>query len=263
MKQSDRYRSLYKLSKHPLIHPLVGAARKMAWKPTLFLLSLFMGKVTYFRMGTVSNKNCDFQIEPRFAEAYKAAETQQYMLGVDIWRYHINLWAVQQALKLEGDLVECGVYKGSTAMCNIVYFGLDKLPRKYYLFDTFDGLDEKIASPDEMSRLKDEYPDCYKFVVESFRPYPNVVIVKGSVPGTLAEQPIEKVAYLSIDMNCAAAERAAMEYFWPKLVTGGVIVLDDYGWPMCEEQKRMADEFAQSVGTMVMALPNGQGLIVK
>jgi hypothetical protein len=235
----------------------------MAKRPLLLLLSLFLGRVTYFRMGTISNKNCDFQNDPRFIKAYESAMRQQYMPDTDIWRYHINHWAVQQALKQEGDLVECGVYMGSTAISNIVYFGQEVTCRKYYLFDTFNGLDEKLSTKDEYDRLRDEYKDCYEFVVDAFKEYSNVVIVKGSVPETLSKVNIDKVAYLSIDMNCAYPELEAMQYFWPKLVKGGVIVLDDYGWPMCENQKLAADQFALSVGAMILSLPNGQGIIVK
>jgi predicted O-methyltransferase YrrM len=71
------------------------------------------------------------------------------------------------------------------------------------------------------------------------------------------------VAYLSLDMNIAAPERAALEHFWPKLVRGGVIVLDDYGWAAYSEQKASMDEFAAAHGIQVCCLPTGQGLIVK
>jgi hypothetical protein len=185
------------------------------------------------------------------------------MPDTDIWRYHVNHWAVRQALKLEGDFVECGVYKGSTAMSNIVYTNFGSLPRKYYLLDTFNGPDKEVSSPDEYNRLKEVYPDCYQFVLHTFAQYHNVEIIQGPVPNTLSKVKIDKVAYLSIDMNCAFPESEALMYFWPKLVKGGVIVLDDYGWPMCEEQKKAADHFAYLVGAMILALPNGQGVIVK
>jgi hypothetical protein len=243
---------------------MLEIARVVIKKPLIILLSVFLGRVTYFMMGTITNKNCDFQKEPKFAEAYKAAMKQQYMPDTDIWRYHVNHWAICQAMKLEGDFVECGVYKGSTAMSNMVYIDFKLVKnRKYYLFDTFDGLDKEIATKDEYSRLKDHYPDCYQFVVDSFKKYPNVVIVKGSVPSTLSQVRIDKVSYLSIDMNCAFAEYEAMQYFWGKMVKGGIIVLDDYGWAMCENQKIAADRFALEVGTEILSLPNGQGLIIK
>jgi predicted O-methyltransferase YrrM len=64
-------------------------------------------------------------------------------------------------------------------------------------------------------------------------------------------------------MNCAAPERKALEFLWPKLSSGGIIVLDDYCFSGREAQQISADKFAHSVGTRVLSLPTGQGLLIK
>jgi len=64
-------------------------------------------------------------------------------------------------------------------------------------------------------------------------------------------------------MNCVIPEIAAAEYFWDKLVPGAAIVLDDYGWIGCEEQKYAFNEFAKRKGVPILCLPTGQGLIIK
>jgi hypothetical protein len=64
-------------------------------------------------------------------------------------------------------------------------------------------------------------------------------------------------------MNCVQPEIAAMEYFWPKLVAGGVVIIDDYGFSGHEAQKTAADTFAESVGVKILSLPTGQGLMLK
>ena len=81
--------------------------------------------------------------------------------------------------------------------------------------------------------------------------------------GTLPTVPIDAVSYLSIDMNIAYPERLAIEYFWPKLVTGAVVVLDDYAWKGYEDQKATMDEFAATIGVEILTLPTGQGLLLK
>jgi hypothetical protein len=90
-----------------------------------------------------------------------------------------------------------------------------------------------------------------------------VHIVRGPVPDTLPSANISNVAYLSIDMNCTQPEIDALEYFWPLLVSGGLVVLDDYGFPGHEAQKAGADKVAKSVGVKVLTLPTGQGLLLK
>ena len=107
-----------------------------------------------------------------------------------------------------------------------------------------------------------KYEDCYDAVCKTFEGLP-VEIVRGVIPETLPRVKTARVCYLSIDMNCAAPEIAAAEFFWDKLVPGAVIVLDDYGWERHNEQKAAFDRFAAQRGVMVLALPTGQGLIFK
>jgi hypothetical protein len=64
-------------------------------------------------------------------------------------------------------------------------------------------------------------------------------------------------------MNCAAPEVAAARHFWPKMSPGGMIVLDDYGFTVHVEQRRAFDSFAAEQGVPLLALPTGQGLILK
>jgi len=83
------------------------------------------------------------------------------------------------------------------------------------------------------------------------------------VPETLDTVSIDKVSYLPLDMNVTEPELAALTYFWPKLVRGAVVLIDDYGWITCEQQKAAIDAFARKIGTPVLFLPTGQGIIVK
>jgi hypothetical protein len=64
-------------------------------------------------------------------------------------------------------------------------------------------------------------------------------------------------------MNNVMPEIAAAEYFWDKLVSGAVMVLDDYGFGTHVEQKLGFDAFAARKGVQVLSLPTGQGLIFK
>jgi hypothetical protein len=228
------------------------------------LLSLLLPSNTYNMLGLITDKNCDFMKNPQFLKGYAAAMRQQYKPSLGGWQVHVNQWAAFHAKQLEGDFVECGVNRGMYSMSNITYIDFKSLKeRKYYLFDTFCGLDQEFCTEEEYLVWKDQYPDCYEFVVDSFKEYPNVVIVKGPVPKTLSQVDIKKVAYLHIDMNCALPEAEALKYFWPKLERGGIVVLDDYGWPACINQKRAIDDFVSSVGVKVLSLPTGQGMIIK
>jgi hypothetical protein len=213
--------------------------------------------------------NHDFMRNPRYVKAYEVAEQA---LGYDhkmFWRLHVALWCATQAQKLPGDFVECGVWRGFLATAIMNYIPWPANGKQFYLFDTWEGLDERYLTEGErnnqakLDHFKPYYANQYEFVEAHFSNYPNVHLVKGSVPETLGSVEIAQVSYLSLDMNCTPPELAAAEYFWDRIVPGGMILLDDYGFVSYEDQKLGFDDFAAKHGVEILALPTGQGLMIK
>lgn len=232
--------------------------------------SVYLGSspLTYKQDGLATEHNADFMKDEAFMKSYNLGKNTGSWRKSEIhWRAYVACWAANKAKHLEGDFVECGVYRGGLARTVMHYVDFKKLPKKFYLLDTFCGLVEECLSDDEQKRgfreLGRRYDDCYEFVRDLFKEFGNVVIIRGTVPDTLPLVEARKVSYLSIDMNCAAPEIAAAEFFWDKLVSGAVMVLDDYGWANHIAQKRSFDEFAFRKGVQVLPLPTGQGLILK
>ncbi|MEE8141803.1 MAG: TylF/MycF/NovP-related O-methyltransferase [Planctomycetota bacterium] len=223
------------------------------------------GPLTYNRDGLATQHSSDFLQDDHFREAYRLGkEASGYDSDLQ-WRAYIACWAAAKGRRLEGDFVECGVNRGLLARTIIHYVDFERLPKTFYLLDTFHGLVPEQVTDEERKRGVDThyYGDCYEQVEETFGRFINVVLVKGAVPATLTQVPSEKVSYLSIDMNCAAPEIAAADFFWGKLVSGAVMVLDDYGWPNRDVQKKEFNKFAEERGVQILALPTGQGLIFK
>lgn len=225
--------------------------------------------VTYNTDGIATCNNCDFIKEERFAKAYQAAKDTNPWDGFTLqWRTHVVCYFANLVKKLEGDYVECGVNTGAYSRAVIEYIDFEKTGKTFYLFDTFDGLVKEQVTEDELEAGIGRYfksynkTGVYERVKETFKSY-NVEIIKGIVPDTLSLCTSERIAYLSVDMNCAAPEIAAAHYFWDKLVSGGVIVLDDYGFPMHINQKIAFDQFAKEKNVEILCLPTGQGIIFK
>ena len=219
-----------------------------------------------------NNKNLEALLDPQFLGAWnKAIEANKkgWPDGVpDIrWRAHIAIWAARNGIGLEGDFVECGVHTGilSLTICHYLDFG--RLSKNFYLFDTYDGIPIENLSGDELNLAKTHnenlYFDCYDITKDNFKTFPNAQLVKGIIPQSLVTVDIDKVSYLSIDLNNSVAEIAALKHFWPKLSPSAVILLDDYAWQRHETQKTAIDQFAASVDVAVASLPTGQGLIIK
>jgi len=222
---------------------------------------------TYNADGLITIHNCDFIKEERFARAYHSGKETGSWGGVEVqWRAFVACWAANKGATLEGDFVECGVNKGGLALTVMDYVNFKDMPHKtFYLLDTFEGLAEKYISEEEkkLGRTAGGYEECYDSVKKTFKEFTNVEIIRGTVPDTLPLVKTNKVCYLSIDMNCAEPEIAAAEFFWDKLVSGAVMVLDDYGWTNHIGQKRAFDNFAIKHNVEILSLPTGQGLIFK
>ena len=203
------------------------------------------------------NRNLSFLEDAALMEAVNAhAENAEEQAA--IWRTAVNAYFAKRSMALPGDIVECACYRGTTAriICDYVEFG--KSDKQMWLYDLFEHQQDMThhAMPNHGDGL-------YEFVRNRFAYAPNVHVVKGEVPGILAQHAPETVAHLHLDLNDVTAELAALEFFYDRLTPGGSIVLDDYGWLAYRDQKLAEDAFLSTRGASVLELPTGQGLLIK
>ena len=227
----------------------------------------------YDQDGLRSIHNHEFMDDPAFRKAY---ERGVRAAGDDYrwhWRVHIGLWAAACAARLEGDFVECGVNRGFLSSAIMDYLNWDSLGKRFYLLDTFRGLDERFVSPADRASGAIEknikslasgfYAQGIEEVRANFSQWKNVSLIEGSIPETLPQVRTEKIAYLHLDMNCSQPEIAAIEFFWDRLVQGAFVLLDDYAYYGYLSQKLAMDRFAQEKRIKFLSLPTGQGLLIK
>ncbi|WP_299812451.1 TylF/MycF/NovP-related O-methyltransferase [uncultured Roseibium sp.] len=214
----------------------------------------------------VRKKNLSFMSDKDFAFAWgKAVEGNRPAWGgrtKDVrWRAHTAVWAAKHGLTLEGDFVECGVFLGllSLTICHSLKF--EQIPRNFYLFDTFDGIPDD--GRDATKKQNRAYFDCFEYAKKNFSPFPNVRLIQGALPGTLPEAPVEKIAYLSVDLNHAKYEKEVITELWDRLSRSAIVLIDDYAFQSNEEQYEMWNEFAASKGTSVLTMPTGSGILIK
>ena len=90
----------------------------------------------------------------------------------------------------------------------------------------------------------------------------NIVYHKGHIPDSLNNKPEspKSIFYLHIDLNSSKPTLAALEFFYPRLVSGGVILFDDYGWDQYEDTKNTIELFFEKKSGILMKLPTGQAI---
>jgi O-methyltransferase len=222
--------------------------------------------LNYSNDGLFTVHNADFMYNTAFKVAYTAAKATNSWGDANIeWRVHVGLWVALQAARLEGDFVECGTNRGGMATAILTYLAGNNnfQKKKFYCFDTFQGLSEKYSTAEEYQHMVGQYSDCFSEVKTHFDQFPQVTLIKGVVPETLSQFNPAKIAFLHIDMNSAIPEIAAAEFFWPQLVSGAYMLLDDFAWEACKNQRDTFIEFAKQNKVEILWLPTGQGLIQK
>ncbi|HEY2799612.1 MAG TPA: TylF/MycF/NovP-related O-methyltransferase [Chthoniobacterales bacterium] len=221
---------------------------------------------------TVNNDHC--LKDPAFLAAYARGVEAGH--GVDSgihWRVHVALWAAATAIRVPGDFVECGVNAGFVSSAIMRRLEWKNVPKRFYLIDTFRGPIMAQYSSEEIKagRLKlaekaiasGGYVTDLGRIRENYAEWPNAVIIQGVVPEILPQVPADGVAFLHLDMNCACPERAALEFFWPRLTPGALVLFDDYSYFGCQQQAEAIDAAAAILGVNVLSLPTGQGLVIK
>ncbi|WP_293352709.1 class I SAM-dependent methyltransferase [Phenylobacterium sp.] len=199
-------------------------------------------------------RNLGFLDDEAFVQAWDRHAEAPHERGI-LWRSAVLVWAARQAVRRDGDFVECGCYAGTSM--KIVLDTVDLSSRQVFLYDLFEH------SPDMAHHaMPDHGPDLYDRVRTRFASTPNVSVIKGFVPESFALGVPDKISFAHIDMNNAAAEIAALDALEPRLTPGAVIVLDDYGQLPYQAQHLEERAWFARRGVPILEIPTGQAVVI-
>jgi hypothetical protein len=203
-------------------------------------------------------RNLSFLGDKALMEAISRSGDDRKMAEGLVWRSSVVVWAARNGLRREGDFVECGTYKGTTAKILLEATGIRQTDKKIWLYDVFNW-----SEGDKHTPLAGLNADLFSKVANLFEDAPNVNLIRGYVPESFNQGMPDKISFLHIDMNNAEGELEALKMLWERVVPGGVIILDDYGWECLSDQKKEEDKFFAKYGYEVLELPTGQGMVMK
>lgn len=158
-------------------------------------------------------------------------------------------------LKIAGDIVECGVWKGGSMMLTaLTLIKFNDIGRKIYLFDTYEGMSEptlhdiriydKFKAKNKWHQLKksnlkwdySSLEEVKKNLYSTKFPKENLKFIKGKVEETIPKTIPEKIAILRLDTDWYESTYHELIHLFPKIVKYGVLILDDYGhWKGAKE----------------------------
>ncbi|WP_405677871.1 TylF/MycF family methyltransferase [Streptomyces sp. NBC_01511] len=178
---------------------------------------------------------------------------------------------------IPGDIVECGVWRGgSMQACAKTLLSLGETDRDLHLFDTFEGMPPPTAedlrrdgksAEDLLAAQGKDRPIWAIASLEDVQagfasvPYPGerVHYVQGMVEDTVPQQAPEQISILRLDTDWYASTKHELEFLYPRLASGGVLLIDDYGY--WQGSRQAVDEFLEKTGERLLMLRMDEGRI--
>src|SRR3954470_2976589 len=168
----------------------------------------------------------------------------------------------QHAAGLTGDAAECGVYNGGTAL--LLSRILADNGHRLYLFDSFAGLPQGDPDKDGHFRAGQYASDPVESVRALLAEFGDSGDIRaGWIPDTFAGLEDRRYVLAHVDVDIYQSTRDCCEYFYPRLVPGGVMVFDEYGRAPARGERDAVDEFFADKPETPIALPTGQAMVLK
>jgi len=166
---------------------------------------------------------------------------------------------------IEGDYVECGVWKGGSSMMIALSLLKNNIKdKKIYLYDTYEGMSEPTEDDINYSLNKadkkyentmniksgsdwcrSEIDEVKQNLYSTGYPKENIIFVKGKVEDTIPQTISPKIALLRLDTDWYESTKHEMNNLYPILSEKGVLIIDDYGhWLGC--RKAVDEYFAEN-----------------
>lgn len=204
----------------------------------------------------------DFAGFPNFSTFYQdfVHDSKNHNSG-DLSRLYLLLLNIARVLKeaIPGDFAEVGVYRGNTA--RILAQAARASSRQLFLFDTFSGFDSADqADTDNPSRA---FVDTSLERVKNFVGTDRVEYVVGRFPDSLSAAKVpDRFAIVHLDCDLYRPTAAGLDFFYPRLSPGGLIILHDYSsghWSGCATA---IDSFLKDKPERPVLIPDKSGTAV-
>jgi len=183
---------------------------------------------------------------------YSMASWERLYANINSIKYLVNS-------QIEGAIVECGVWRGGSMLTMLETLKqYSVINRDIYLYDTFTGMstpskEDGIFAHEKFKELQtgeDKSNWCCADLNDvkstiNLSEYPNEKLhyVKGKIEDTVPGTIPDEISLLRLDMDWYSPTIHALTYLYPKVQSGGVIILDDYGhWDGC---KQAVDRFVE------------------
>lgn len=211
----------------------------------------------FLKFRLLANSIADFDGIIKFPP-YDRAVHKAVISSKDPIRYAMIALAIDTIKKdrIDGSFAEVGVYKGETSR---IIHALDP-GRSFYLFDTFEGFPSSDLEVGSDSRFQDTSVEIVKDVIGDMN---NIILRKGYFPETAKGLEDETFSFVMLDLDLYKPTLAGLEFFYPRVRTGGYIFAHDYNSPESNHAvSRAVDEFLKDKPEKAIGVPDKWGSVM-
>lgn len=176
-------------------------------------------------------------------------------------------------LILTGNVAECGCWQGQSAHGIASILKKLNFTNRFIIFDSFQGLSDLGTedqhelikmTPEQEIQQKNSFAASLDLVKNNLREFDFIDYYEGWVPSRFAEVANNKFSFVNIDVDLYQPIKDCLEFFYPRMLKGGCIFLDDYGMSQFPGAKTSVDEFLKNIApTFFMWLPFGGAVLIK
>jgi len=162
-------------------------------------------------------------------------------------------------VEVPGDSAEAGVYAGASSW--LICDALQGAGKRHHAFDSFAGLSTPVGADGDYWTPGDMSIDA-RYARERLSTF-DAEVHEGWIPGVLGSADVDRLCFVHIDVDLYEPTLATLEWLYPRLSAGGLVVCDDSGFLTCPGARRAIDEFMSGRSDPVLEPPTGQTVILK
>jgi hypothetical protein len=174
-------------------------------------------------------------------------------------------WMLWQLIRLieavPGDTAECGVFQGAGSW--LICAATQGSKRKHHLFDSFEGL----STPDTADGAywtKGDLTAGEDLVRSNLQAFAErIEFHKGWIPTAFPDVADRAFAFVHIDVDLHQPTLDSLEFFYPRLSPGAVLICDDYQSSLCPGATAAVDSFLSDKPEKMIPLDAGGGFFIK
>ncbi|WP_379157285.1 TylF/MycF/NovP-related O-methyltransferase [Paenibacillus sp. sgz5001063] len=250
----------------PTYHKISNLLTKMGMEENKHYLSMYYALPAEFPYEEIKPQSnyAPWKTDVDFNTVYNTIRTHTL---VDKYRCY-ELWSlVEQVSKLSGSLIEIGVWKGGTGALIAKKAELCGINERIYLCDTFNGVVKTSPQHDSVyvgGEHSDTSEEIVKRLIFDNMQLNNVKLLKGIFPDDTKELVQDQYfSFCHIDVDAYLSAKDILEWIWDKMVIGGMVVFDDYGFMTCEGITKYVNSLKQDKRLLFLHNINGHAVLIK